>query len=143
MATYTTENRPAPVNDRLAVWHQVLAVIMVIGILVQGFLASQGLFNNKPDWIDVHGMVGNILFLVALIQIVLGFISFRAGTMNATGLGLRVLLFVLVIVQIGLGYSTEDSPVAVAWHIPNGVLLMGVSTVIAVMSWPGNRRRVA
>jgi hypothetical protein len=31
-------------------------------------------------------------------------------------------------VQIALGYNAKDSPSAGAWHIPNGVLIFGLTT---------------
>jgi hypothetical protein len=36
---------------------------------------------------------------------------------------------VLVVVQIGLGYAGDDGGNAAAWHIPNGVLILGLSVV--------------
>jgi len=48
---------------------------------------------------------------------------------------LNVLLVLLVAAQIGLGYSTRNNVPLVAWHIPNGVLLMGTCTVLAPLAW--------
>ena len=122
-------------QGRYDIWHQILAVAMVVGVLIQAVLGSQGLFQANTGIVSLHEMLGNVVFLIVVAQLVLGFIAFRAGTMDMTGNVLRVVLLVLVIAQIGLGYSTRTSVDATAWHISNGVLLMGVSTIIAVMSW--------
>jgi len=35
-----------------------------------------------------------------------------------------------VVVRIGLGYSVRDSSEAGAWHVPNGVLIFGLSVFL-------------
>jgi hypothetical protein len=44
-------------------------------------------------------------------------------------------LLVLVISQIGLGYSGRDSADAAAVHVPMGVLTFGLSVLIAGMAF--------
>jgi hypothetical protein len=51
---------------------------------------------------------------------------------------LAVLVTLLVIAQIGLGYTGRTEATAMAWHLPNGVLLMGLSTMLAGTLWNGN-----
>lgn len=122
-------------RDRYGSWLLILGGAMVLGVLVQGFLGSQGFFNANTSMINAHEMLANVLFLIGLVQLILAVLAFRAGTVDPVGLALHVILLVLLVVQIALGYGTRDSADATAWHIPNGVLLMGISTAIAVMNW--------
>jgi hypothetical protein len=92
-------------------------------VLLQALLAGRGLYKDY-DLIDVHGLVANVVFLVAVAQAVLAFL--------AVGRGAPVLLsgalVILVVVQIALGYAGRDSGEAAAWHIPNGVLIAALAT---------------
>jgi hypothetical protein len=92
-------------------------------VLLQAFLAGRGWFKDY-DLIDVHGMVANVVFLVAVAQVALAFLSVGRGA----PLLFSGALVVLVVVQIGLGYAGRDSAEAAAWHIPNGVLIAGLAT---------------
>lgn len=119
-----------------------LASIFTLGILVQAVLASQGLFNGKPDLISGHGMFGNLLLViaVAIVGIALYGRAKFAPPLDNGALARSVILVVLVVIQVMLGYATRDSTTAIAWHIPNGVLLMGLSAVNAAMAWAKPRR---
>ena len=114
-----------------------LASIFSLGILVQAVLASQGLFKSKPDLISGHGMLGNALALIAVV--IAGIAIYGRGKytppLDNGAVARSAILVVLVVIQIMLGYSTRDSATAIAWHIPNGVLLMGFSAVNAAMAW--------
>ncbi|MGB3304907.1 MAG: hypothetical protein WBA63_01900 [Thermomicrobiales bacterium] len=114
-----------------------LSSLLALGVLIQAVLASQGLFESKPDLISGHGMFGNLLVLITLA--IAGLALYGRGTYTPpldTGALVRALvLLVLIVIQVFLGYATRDSSTAIAWHIPNGVLLMGVSAVNAAMAW--------
>lgn len=97
-------------------------------VLFQAFLAGRGWFKDY-DLIDVHGMVANVVFLVAVAQAALAFLAVGRGV----PLLLAGVLVVLVVVQIGLGFAGRESAEAAAWHIPNGVLIAGLATAHNVM----------
>ena len=97
-------------------------------ILVQAFLAGRGWFLDV-DLIDVHGTVGMVVWLVALLQVALAAVVVgRAGLLGQLVL-LPAALLVLTTVQLALGFASEESATAAAWHIPNGVLIFGMATV--------------
>ena len=100
------------------------AVLFGALVLLQAFLAGRGLYKDY-DLIDVHGLVANLVFLVAVAQVVLAFLVVGRGAPLLLG-GALVLL---VVVQIALGYAGRDSGEAAAWHIPNGVLIAALATV--------------
>lgn len=121
----------------LLVTYGWLSSLLALGILVQAVLASQGLFKGKPDLISGHGMLGNVLGLIAIV--IAGIAIYGRGKyappLDNGAVVRAIVLVVLIVIQIMLGYSTRDSNTAIAWHIPNGVLLMGVSAVNAAMAW--------
>lgn len=101
-----------------------LGVVGVMGllILVQAVLAGRHVILGDQV-IVTHGHIGNAVFVLTLVNLVL---AIRA---RGTGLdfGLAVSLVVLTFAQIGLGYVGRDTLDAAVWHVPNGVLLMGLS----------------
>jgi hypothetical protein len=96
--------------------------------------------EGDNDYRDMHEMVANLVFLVA---VVLGGLAVALGVpavWKPRFLGLHALLVILVVAQIGLGYSGEDSGEALAWHVPNGVLIFGLS--VFLLSLLPNLRRM-
>lgn len=114
-----------------------LATTFAILIVVQAFLGSRGVFDANEGLITIHEMLANLMFLLVVIQTVLAWLLYSRRTVGIWVVVLNVALVLLTIGQIGLGYSTRgDSFVTtVSLHVPNGVLLMGVGTVVATMAW--------
>jgi hypothetical protein len=76
--------------------------------------------------------MANLLFVVVVAQIVLGFL---VRDWSRFGLWLwALILLVLVIVQTGLGYLGRDDTLPVAIHVPLGVFIFGFSLLISVMA---------
>ena len=119
----------------LATGLRVSTVVLAVSVLIQAWLGSSGFFQGEPGRIDIHAMLGNFMFLVAIVQVGLAFYAMPKGLASRNLLILAGVTVVLLIAQIGLGYSTRDSIYALAWHLPNGVLLMGVTTVAAGLAW--------
>jgi hypothetical protein len=119
----------------LATGLKISTILLAVGVLIQGWLGSTGFFQGEPGRIDVHAMLGNFMFLVAVIQVGIAFYAMPKGFASRNLLILAVVTVLLLVAQIGLGYSTRDSIDALAWHLPNGVLLMGVTTATAVIAW--------
>ncbi len=93
-------------------------------VLVLAVIAgrSNALFGSWD--IELHGWIGNGLFVIVLANFAIT-IARRASTANLT---IAALIAVLTFSQIGLGYVGREQLEAAAWHIPNGVLLMALST---------------
>jgi hypothetical protein len=130
-----TVTTPATSEPRSGLWTalKIIAAITPLLVLVQAFLAGRGLFADNEyingDYIDIHGFVANIILLVAIAQAVLAYLAMARGYTTRTLLGVSIAIVVLVVVQIGLGYAGDDGGNAAAWHIPNGVLIMGLGIV--------------
>ncbi len=114
-----------------------IATVIAVGILVQAMLAGQGFFEAKPELITGHGHLGNTIFLLAAIQTVIAFAASAKGFVGRNIVVLSAVVTILTIAQIGLGYTGRTEATATAWHLPNGVLLMGLSTALAVTLWGG------
>ncbi len=101
--------------------HQLVAGLMAALVLVLAVMASRSVRLFGTWEIELHGYVGNTLFILALVNGGLA-VKRRQGELIALIIGL------LVFAQIGLGYVGRDSLEAASWHVPNGVLLMGLTT---------------
>lgn len=111
---------PAPAT--LVRIQRVLAAVMAALVLLLALMAGRALFGTWD--IVVHGYVGNTVFLLALVNLGVVLASKPTGVQFA----LAGFIALLVFTQIGLGYVGRDTAEAAAWHIPNGVLLMALTT---------------
>ncbi len=102
--------------------HHVLAGVTAALILVMALIAGRSLFGTWD--IEIHGWIGNAVFLLAVANLALA-IARRATTPELT---VAALIGMLTFAQVGLGYVGRDEVEAAAWHVPNGVLLMALST---------------
>lgn len=111
----------------------VLSALIVVTAMVIG----EGFFGGTARMIRDHGNLGNVIFLLAAVQLGLAFLGYRKQTVGRNHLLLNGLIVILLFIQIGLGYAGSRSGAANAlvWHLPTGVLLMGLSTANAVLFW--------
>lgn len=98
------------------------AAAIAVLITAQAVLAGRYL-SLGDDLIVTHGYLGNAVFVLTIVNLIFALRSKPTGV----DFGLAVALVVGTFAQIGLGYVGRDSIDAAAWHIPNGVLLMGLS----------------
>lgn len=116
-----------------------LASVFAALVVVQAFLGTRGVFAD-PDLITMHEMAANLMFLMIVAQAVLSWVLYSRQAIGAKEVGFNAALVLLTIAQIGLGYSTrgDSFTTTVSMHIPLGVLLMGVTCVVATMAWRTN-----
>ncbi len=129
------EPRTSASNSGLLTGYKWLTIITALGILVQAILVSQGMFASHSNLIDGHAQFGNLVFLLVVIQTLLAFMIARSHAVSSTVVIVNVLQLILIFAQIGLGYASRKDTSLIAWHIPNGVLLMGTCTALAVLAW--------
>jgi hypothetical protein len=122
-------------GNALVGWYPWLAALTGVSVLVQAFMAGRFLYGLS-DLVEEHGFLGNLTFILVILLVVGAWLGRQSGVMTSTDLGLALLLLVLVAAQFGLGYS--DSRSASAIHIPNGVLVTGLT--FAVISRAFTRR---
>ncbi len=109
----------------------VLAGATVVLILVQAVIAgrSDRLFGSWD--IGVHGVLGNIVFVLVVLNVILLSVR-RAGR---AALITAAVLVALTVAQLGLGYSGRTSVAAAAWHIPIGVAAFGFGVWNLALAW--------
>lgn len=115
-----------------------LATLYAALIVVQAFLGTRGVFAAEEGLITGHGHLANGMFLLIIIQAVLAWVLYTRSAVGMKDVVFNGILILLTVTQIGLGYSTrngENYSDTVSLHIPNGVLLMGVSAVVAALAW--------
>jgi hypothetical protein len=108
---------------------KVVAVLYVALVLLQAILAGRGWFKDF-DLIKTHGQIGDGVFLVAIVQVVLAFMVFGSRSWLTIA---SAVLVVLTAIQLALGYSSTDgsgNATAASLHIPNGVLIFGIATAL-------------
>ena len=109
-------------------WLRISAPLLTLLVLIQAVFAGRGI--AKGSGYDLHGQIGNSTLLVVLIQTALVVAIGLRGQARTLLLGGNLLLLLLVIAQLGLGYGGRDSSTAAALHVPNGVLIFGLTTAV-------------
>jgi hypothetical protein len=118
--------------------HIGLIVAFPVLVLAQAALAGQWLAAFDEGYRVVHGVLGNVTFLVAVANVVLGLVRREGRALQVAAAALLVLVFS----QVGLGYSIRSVPELVAWHVPIGVGIFGITTfqlALAVPTFRGAR----
>ena len=111
-----------------------LTVLTGMSVLLQAILAGRGWFMDY-DLIEVHGFVGNVTFLLVILLVIGAWLGRQAGVMTNTELILSIALIALTAAQFGLGYGGRDSRSAAALHIPNAVLITGLTSALIAISF--------
>lgn len=112
---------------------RVLGWFALLGATLQFFLAGLAVFHGKvspgdklseSSSFDVHRGVGYVLVLVTFALLVLAIV-------NREQVRLALVLFVLMLVQLGLAEVGSSVPVLGALHPVNGIAILGISHFLA------------
>jgi hypothetical protein len=114
----------------LATLYAVAASILVLGLVLQVFLAGLGVFDD-PTFFLTHRDTGYTLEAVAFVVIVFAAIA-RAGRSQ---IGIAALVFGLFLLQSVFVALRVSAPAVAALHPVNGFLILFVSIVIARRAW--------
>jgi Family of unknown function (DUF6220) len=110
--------------------HMVIAWLVVAALVVQVWLAGQGVFNTSAGFAP-HRDLGYTIGLLPIVLLVLGLL----GGMGRRIALLAVAIFVLVIVQSILVFQRATNPSIAALHPVNGFLILLLAIVLARESW--------
>lgn len=121
-------------SGAIARWFRWVSTVTAVLVLLQAILAGQFLFRGAqfPHLREDHGMLGNLVFLIIVAQLILAFLGMRQRFWGANVLIINIVILVLVFIQIGLGYGGRTNLFAASLHVPNGVLLFGLTVLNAV-----------
>jgi hypothetical protein len=125
-------------DPRLIRGFQIVAGIIALLILVQATLAGQ-FTHNGADLKGVHEIMGNVLFMLAIVQLALAWLT--RGVWRYRMIIWSAVVLLLIVGQIGLGYGGRTSGDSAAIHIPVGVFLFALSSIIAMLSMMDERAK--
>jgi uncharacterized protein DUF6220 len=114
----------------LAALHAVAASLLVVGLVLQVFLAGLGVFSD-PASFTTHRDTGYMLELWTLVVLVTAAIA-RAGRAQ---IGIAALLFLLFLLQSVFVGVRDTAPAIAALHPVNGFLILLLSIVLARRAW--------
>jgi hypothetical protein len=125
-------------QPKLRTAFQWLAVLMFALLALQPVLGAWVWYRDR-GMIDIHAMVANTMFLVAVLLVALALVSGFARKNWITGWSL--LLLVLIVAQMGLGYGSRGRPDVAAMHVPIGVFTFGVGLLLMLFAFGFTLRR--
>jgi hypothetical protein len=104
--------------------YTALAVVFLLGVVVQVFLAGAGIFASA-SWLGSHGILGHVLPVIPLLMVILGLVGRLPRTIN----WLTVLLLVLVYIQPWFIYIARGlgTPLLAALHPVNALAIFALS----------------
>jgi hypothetical protein len=119
-----------PRRPRITLWTLRLTLTaFLLAVLAQPVLAGRYLVGDV-DAIEVHGLIGSLLALGAMVVIAAGLAYVVVGRGRLWVLPATVLLFLAVGLQIGFGYNRE-----LQLHVPLGVAIVVIAVVFTAWSW--------
>ena len=130
-----SDSRPVQGRPIFRQAFQWLSVVMFALVTLQPVLAGRGWFQDR-QFIDIHGFVANAIFPISLL--LLGLALFAGFRRRNLMVGWSFLLMILVVSQIGMGYSATGRPNVAALHIPLGVIIFGVSLMLMLFAYGFN-----
>jgi predicted Na+-dependent transporter len=133
-----TPDRPSVARPGVFRAFVIVAHLVALLVFVQAVLAGRWLVDT--DIIKSHGYLASYVILpLTLAQVVLAYLSGLSGRARSALPATSLVLLVLIIAQIGSGYAGRDRNNVAAIHLPNGVLIFGLT--VANISLIGRARR--
>jgi hypothetical protein len=111
--------------------HLIAAWLLVVGLLVQVFLAGMGIFDDASSF-ATHRDFGHLLEILPILLLVGAIVAGYGRWRALAGLGLLALLFVQTILVL----QRDSAPVVAALHPVNGFLLLLAASIVA---WDSTR----
>jgi hypothetical protein len=112
-----------------------LSLILAVGIVAMALVIGQGVWGGERGLITGHGHLGNAIFVLAGIQFVIAVMLYQKKQISVTHMVITFALVGLLLAQAGLGYSGRSNSSLISWHVPLGVLLMGIATFNMTLAW--------
>lgn len=105
-------------------------VVRLQAVVLLGQAVTAGRLLSTPDGRDAHAMSAVIVVAVGLVQLVAAFLVWRPGRGNPRFIASSVLQLGLAALQFVLADAHNKT-----LHVPVGVLLFGVSIMLAMQVW--------
>mgnify|MGYP000017525837 CR=1 FL=1 len=111
-----------------------IAGLTIAAVLIQAVLIGQALYIGDASRLALHGYLGNVSFVGAVVLAGLLALGARRGEVARSALALGILVAVLMVAQIGLGYAGRGGGLPAAVHIPNGVLVTALLAALLTIA---------
>ena len=123
VTSFPQQRTRAPRRVPLVIY-TALAVVFLLCVVVQVFLAGAGIFASA-SWLGSHGILGHVLPVIPLLMVILGLVGKLPRTIN----WLTVLLLVLVYIQPWFIYLSRSAgiPLLGALHPVNALTIFALS----------------
>jgi hypothetical protein len=123
-------------RPRITLWTlRLLLTVHLVAVLAQPVLAGRFL-TGDVDAIEVHGLVGSLLALVAMALVAGALAYVVCGRGRLWVLPVTVLVFLADGFQIGMGHSRQ-----LHLHIPLGVAIVVVAVLLTAWVWTPSAAR--
>ena len=109
--------------------HLVTAWLLVVGLLVQVFLAGMGIFDDASSF-ATHRDFGHLLEILPVVLFLTAIVAGYGRWRALAGVGLLALLFLQTILVL----QRDSAPVVAALHPVNGFLLLLAASIVAIDS---------
>ena len=119
-----------------------VAALTIAIVLIQAALIGQALYVGDATRFTLHGDLGNAAFRGAVVLAGLLGLGVRRGELPRAALALGILVAMLMVAQIGLGYSGRGGGWPAAVHIPNGVLVTALLAALLTVTLLPRAERV-
>jgi cytochrome b561 len=129
-------------SGTLLTFNRWLILLFTVLMVVTAALAGNGIYKQGTlGWlITGHQHIGNLLFGLALVQLVICYVMWTRKTIGGGIMLTSALVFLFTFAQIGLGYSTRNNVELTGWHITVGVALTSATTVLLMQLWTSSPR---
>lgn len=114
-----------------------ITILLLLSTFVQAFMAGVFLFGVGSWGSIVHSTIGPLMPLFALLLPFLGLRGRFPRAINWTSVG----LFVLIIIQVVLGFINTKVPLLFALHPANALLIFGLC--LSLIRWTQQLMRPA
>ena len=136
MDTLAPPTPPPTRRPRIPLWTlRFLLTGPLLAVLAQPVLAGRFL-TGDVDAMEVHGLVGSLLALVAMSLIAGALLYVVGGRGQLWVLPVTVLLFLAEGFQIGMGFSKQ-----LHLHVPLGVAIVVIAVLLAAWVWTPSAAR--
>lgn len=130
MVTTTDDATTQPGTGRWPLWLMRAVVTLVAALVfVQPMLAGQFLAGNF-DTVGLHAAAASAIALLVMFQGLAAVLLWRPGRGPAWPVAASVVQFLLVGLQLGMGYSDR-----LAVHVPLGVAVVAIALLQLLWVW--------